>query len=424
MKFLLPLAALLAVIVPLQARELVGMPYAASNYQLYPAHSLPDVSGAPKGYENFHIEHYGRHGSRWLIGYHRHDSAIAMLERADTLAGGLNDNGRRVLAEIKQARKDIENRQGELSDKGAMQHRGIAARMARNFPGVFHRGTYVDARSTVVPRCMLSMTNAMTQLAADVPGLVITRMDASEADAYYMKNKEDKPAIKAEAKAMKTHLVDFRNNNRSDGAYLAAIFNDPSAAAPLIDVDALAENIYEIAANSVSTGEQSALIDIFPAAELDRLWRIQNAKWFLRSGNTPLTKGLVPMRQRNLLANIIHSADTAMVSANTSANLRFGHDTIVLPLVALMELDDYGKTYTSLDDLAGNWNSYEILPMGCNVQMVFARPEGDGARSADDVLVKVLLNERPVRLPVAAVDGDYVRWSDLRAYYAGKIGLK
>jgi hypothetical protein len=64
--------------------------------------------------------------------------------------------------------------------------------------------------------------------------------------------------------------------------------------------------------------------------------------------------------------------------------------------------------------------------MACNVQLIFYRPtsgrwasnytEGDGA-----ILVKALLNEREVTLPVKAVSGPYVRWKDLRQYYADKL---
>ena len=421
---ILSLVAAMGLTFSSEARELVGLPYAANNYQLYPEDNLPDVTKAPKGYDIFHIEHYGRHGSRWLIGYQRHDKVISMLERADTLAGGLTPRGREILAEVKRARKDMQDREGELSDKGAQQHRGIAHRMAKNFPSVFKKGTYVDARSTVVPRCILSMSNAVSQLSAEVPGLIVTKMDASEADAPYMKNVIDKPAIKAESDALAIYFPEFRNRNRTDGAFLSSLFKKPTEAAAVIDEDALADNLFEIAANSVSTGDQSSIMDIFSPEELDRIWRLQNAKWFLRSGNTPLTNGLPPMRQRNLLANIIQSADTAIVSPNRSANLRYGHEVIVIPLVVLLELNDYGKEYTNLDELAENWRSYEIFPMACNVQMVFARPAKAKNFNPDDVLVKVLLNEHPAKLPVPAVDGDYVRWSDLRAHYAKRIGLK
>lgn len=420
MKRFLSLALAAGLVLGLQARELVTFPNAANNYQLYPENNLPDVSQAPKGYENFHIEHYGRHGSRWLIGTHRHDGVIRMLEQGDSI-GGLTERGRQILEEVRQARKDLTNKEGELSPKGAMQHRGIARRMYRNFPGVFKDGAYVNARSTTIPRCILSMSNAIVELLGNEPGLKVD-IDASEADHWYMKNVTDYPAIEAEKEGLKLYKK-FHKANSTDGAYLAKLFNKPAEVAEVIDEELMTEYLFDIAANSVSTGEQSDIFDIFSPVELDRIWRNQNAKWYIRSGNTPLTKGLVPLRQRFLLRNFIESADSAIVSKNLSANLRYGHEVIVIPFVCLLELNDYGKVYDNLDYLAENWHSYEIFPMACNVQMVFARPKKKNY-TADDVLVKVLLNERPAKLPVPAVNGDYVRWKDLRAYYAKRIGME
>ncbi|MDE5714492.1 MAG: hypothetical protein K2I16_12860, partial [Muribaculaceae bacterium] len=44
---------------------------AGGNYYCYPYlyEAPPAQTPAPEGYEPFHMEHYGRHGSRWHIGY-------------------------------------------------------------------------------------------------------------------------------------------------------------------------------------------------------------------------------------------------------------------------------------------------------------------------------------------------------------------
>lgn len=421
MKRIFTFFAFLALLLPLQARELVTFPVAANNYQEYPDTNLPDVSQAPKGYENFHIEHYGRHGSRWLIGTYRHDGVIDFLQRGDTLAGGLTPRGKEVLAEVKEYLVDLRGREGDLSPKGARQHRDIGRRMAQNFPGIFRKGAYVNAHSTMVQRCIISMSNSLLGILSVQPQMNVD-LNASESETFYMKNVTDMPAIKAEKDALTMYFDDYKSKNGTDGKFLAQLFNDPEAAARVMDEDALAGWLYDIASNSVSTGEQSRIADLFSPEETDRLWRLQNAKWFIRSGNTPMTNGLVPLRQRFLLRNIIESADTAMTSANASANLRYGHEVIVIPLVTLMELNDYGKEYKTLDNLEENWRSYEIFPMACNVQMVFARPAKKKNYTADDVIVKVLLNERPVKLPVPFVNGDYVSWTALRKYYLDKIG--
>lgn len=57
--------------------------------------------------------------------------------------------------------------------------------------------------------------------------------------------------------------------------------------------------------------------------------------------------------------------------------------------------------------------------MASNVQIVFYRPDN----AKDPVLVKVLLNEREVRLPFVADQSraPYYNWNDVRAYYLRKL---
>ncbi|MBP5498008.1 MAG: histidine-type phosphatase, partial [Muribaculaceae bacterium] len=99
------------------------------------------------------------------------------------------------------------------------------------------------------------------------------------------------------------------------------------------------------------------------------------------------------------------------------ASLRFGHETCVLPLACLLELDNVNYHTTDLADLHNHWQNYNIFPMACNVQMVFYRP----VNGAGDVLVKVLLNEHEARLPIATTMFPYYRWSDFRKYYVEKL---
>ncbi len=136
-------------------------------------------------------------------------------------------------------------------------------------------------------------------------------------------------------------------------------------------------------------------------------------------GNSRLTDNLAAFSQRRLLRNMIESADTTLASPRTSANLRFGHEVCVLPLVVLMELDHYGDEINNLDEVTEKWKNYEIFPMASNVQVIFYRPEG--STDPADVLVKVLLNERETTLPVATAAAPYYKWSDLRDYYLKKL---
>ena len=91
-----------------------------------------------------------------------------------------------MLDTLRMVRTAATNRLGELSDIGAEQHQGIARRMFRNFPEVFAgNGKRIDARSTIVIRCILSMQNETDMLKSLNPYLDI-HTDASQADMHYM----------------------------------------------------------------------------------------------------------------------------------------------------------------------------------------------------------------------------------------------
>ena len=156
----------------------------ANNYQAYPTSGFPAITAPPAGYEPFFINHYGRHGSRWLINEKSYTRPIDMLEKGER-DGKLTRRGADVLAILREVHDASNGRLGELSDIGAEQHQGIARRMYQNFPQVFQDGAPVVARSTVVIRCILSMQNEVDVLASLNPRLKITT-DASEATMYYM----------------------------------------------------------------------------------------------------------------------------------------------------------------------------------------------------------------------------------------------
>ena len=54
--------------------------------------------------------------------------------------------------------------------------------------------------------------------------------------------------------------------------------------------------------------------------------------------------------------------------------------------------------------------------MACNIKWVFYHK-----KKSKDLLVKVLLNEREMSLPVATMQAPYYRWEDVRKYYQEKL---
>ena len=113
----------------------------SGNLMAYPYvdNAAPAQTPAPDGYTPFHMEHYGRHGSRWLIGENDYKAPVRCLEAAER-NGKLTPLGERTLAVLRDVEKASHKRLGELSDKGAVQHRAIGRRMAQNYPEILRRG--------------------------------------------------------------------------------------------------------------------------------------------------------------------------------------------------------------------------------------------------------------------------------------------
>ena len=87
----------------------------ANNYWAYPypARPLPVLTEAPEGYAPFFIDHYGRHGSRWLIGKRFYSYTVEQLERGQR-HGALTPRGLEVLDIL---RMYLFDRKGLLEDE-------------------------------------------------------------------------------------------------------------------------------------------------------------------------------------------------------------------------------------------------------------------------------------------------------------------
>ena len=391
----------------------------ANNYQAYPTSGFPAITAAPEGYQPFFINHYGRHGSRWLIHGRTYSWPVEIMEKAQS-EGKLTRRGEEVLQILRQVLEASQGRLGELSDIGHEQHQGIARRMYQNFPQVFQDGAPVVARSTVVIRCILSMQNEVDVLASLNPRLHITT-DASEATMYYMNYRDS--VARALRATMMPELKKYREKWVNPKGLFKKLFNDQRWVKANISDDEARTGmlgLFEIVGNMQSHHmfENVNLYDLFSADEIYNVWRYNNAYWYINSGETPLTQCRVDYMEANLLRNFIEDADRAITSglAAPGASLRFGHESVVLPLCCLMGLNGADYRTTDLETLDQHWQTYKIFPMATNIQFVYFRKAG-----SDDILMLPLLNEREATLPVQTDVAPYYHWSDVRDYFIDKL---
>lgn len=390
----------------------------ASNHLAYPGPSSTALTPAPTGYQPVYISHYGRHGSRFLIWKGDYDYPLDVLRKADA-KGKLTLLGHDVLGRIALLRAEADKRFGELTPLGAEQHRQIANRMYHRFPEVFAGEACVDANSTVVIRCILSMENELLELTKLNPRLVI-KHDASEHDMYYMNLTDTALNNRKRTKASREAYEAFYNNNVSNKGVMKRLFNDTAYVNQNVNARKLNDRLFHLASTVQNTESRYkvTLYDLFDDNELYANWRANNAQWYLDYGNNKLNGGKQPFSQRNLLRRFIDEADSCLLLSHPGATLRFGHETMVLPLVCLMDINGYGQAFEQLEQLDHKgWVDYRVFPMGANVQLVFYRRNA----TDDDILVKVLLNENEASLPIKTDIAPYYHWKDVRQYYLDKL---
>jgi len=398
---------------------------AGSNYLDYDR-QLTDkaLTPTPKGYEPYYMSHYGRHGSRWLIWEGDYRLPITTLRSARE-AGKLTPLGEETLQKLEAFLPTTEKRLGDLTTVGERQHHGIGRRMAQSFPEIFKTpGVKIDARSTVVIRCILSMIAECEELAAANPTAQIHN-DVSEALQYYL-NQPWEGVVKDQGRGTgDKETSEAQQKYTHPERLMKALFNDQQWVYNNVASGDFMRRLFDVATNMQSHDTDIELLSLFTDEELYDQWRIRNVGWYLDYGASPVSGTKMPFSQLNLLKNIIETADTV---TQTQATLRFGHEVCVMPLACLLELDNCGMAVENLDELDKYWRNYRIFPMGCNIQLVFYRPlpislkgKKKGLPKPGPVLVKALLNEREAYLPIETDNWPYYNWQELREYYLNKI---
>lgn len=383
------------------------------DYDNYPA--TKPLTPAPKGYEPYLMNHYGRHGSRWLINEHQYTGILNTLRKASE-QGKLTTAGEDVMRQVDIIYQSSIKRLGDLTTVGERQHHGIGKRMAQNFPEIFKKeGLPVDARSTVVIRCILSMVAECEEIAAANPTAQFHN-DVSQSLQYYLNQPRSQflDSVRKSTRGMRHELENKLLKESHPERLMGVLFNDAQWAADSVKAANFVASLFDIAANMQSHDLGLDLYSYFTDEEIYAQWRVRNMGWYIDYGASPLGGGVQPFCQANLLKDIIQVADT---TKQTSAVLRFGHEVCVMPLACLLELDNCGYVTDDLENLDQVWRNYKIYPMACNVQLVFYRPvSGKG-----DILVKALLNEREATLPVKTRQFPYYKWKDLRQYYLKRL---
>ena len=381
-------------------------------YYAYPT-TKADNTPAPKGYKPFYVSHYGRHGSRYLLGDNDYKWVYNLMKKAAD-ANALTPVGLNVLQRLDTVVAEADKRGGDLSPLGARQHQDIARRMAQNYPEVFKgKGNKVSARSTLVPRCIISMGNFCQSLKENYPDLDITLESSERYMPYLCYTTPESNEFNGRDGWWREVRRKFERKLVKPERFVETIFSDDDFVEKYVKPTDFMWGLYWVASDAQNTENKISFYDIFTAEELFNIWQCFNSDFYACHSNFKPAEGKHLNNAKPLLRNFIEGAENAISGSDEVATLRFGHDGNVVPFTALLGFDNcYGEAERP-EDFYKVWNDWKVSPMAANIQMILFRNE----KTPDDILVKFLHNEKETHIPVTTDIWPYYHWKDVKRYY-------
>lgn len=389
---------------------------AAGIYHPYHHRDLTDTK-APKGYKPFYISHFGRHGSRYHTSMDFFTKGMEGLEAANH-AGILTEAGKSLLEDVTKVKEAHEGMSGELTPLGGREHKDVAERMYRRFRPVFESPSRkeVECVASTITRCIISMANFTESLDDQNPDLDFSFYTGKKYFSYIMKAQKEK-SISAGRQAMEDSL---RNAICKYDKLFAELFTDKEKALQLVpDPQSFARSVYM--AGAIAPDLDFLNVDIFKyfdSEELTQQYIVSQNGMYAGMGNSYEWGDKSICSADDVLEDFITKADAALkADSHRAADLRFGHDSGLLPLTGLIGIKEMCVQY-KVAEAHKYWTCYDNIPMCSNFQMIFYR------NKAGDVLVKMLYNEQETTIPaLQAYSGPYYKWQALRAYLATRVEM-
>ena len=407
-------AVILNLALPVSAAPTVNPGKAAGVYYVYDYKAEPAMTPAPEGYTPFYISHYARHGARYCTG--EQDSLAVWLSKAEK-AGVLTEFGAAFKERYDVAYQGLSMRAGSLTAIGQDQHRTMARHMFSRFPEVFEGATRAEAASTESGRVIMSMWSFLSSLQTLDDSLDITA-DASARFAPWLS-----PYLSSNPFLVKGREKHGNHDRKAEMDYFTAtvpweavtehLFTSCNALNDVLHTrpERFIRVLHAVVSDTECTGDDPSVYDgLFSPEEFMAVSNYVLARLFIMFGNFEGSDNL-PLRYASFMVeNIISMADADIASGSTQLRLRFGHDSGLMPLLAFLDVNGFGRRTASAKEGIEIFPAYNI-PMGCSVQFVFFR------NATGNVIFKLLLNEAEATLPLHAVSGPYYRWADFKERY-------
>ena len=373
---------------------------------------------APAGYKPFYINGFFRHGARQVddnITYASVYGSLALAESQSNLTG----LGKAVYERLKPFRKNIEYRETDLTQLGWRQSVTLGERMVDNYPEVFEGQPYMRTRSTNVLRTTATMMGLVQGITSRRPDLKWNEVDNSRAFLQQLnpygtvcpgRLKIDADIISGRG-FWREKYEHFRDSLVDVDAFMSRLFISPEKITAEYDPHDLEFRFYLMAGTMQCLDRQVPLWDVFTEEEILSMAQIENYKYYAQKGPEPVTQGRGSGLAARTLKHILTQAKNDIDLGRTGIDLSFGHDGTLLGMMANLGSGTWGKSTSRPEEAIRYWQNWNI-PMGTNLQLVFYRSAAN-----PEILVRMMLNEKDLPLPLTPVQGNYYKWNDVLQHY-------
>ena len=422
-----------------QPEVVLGDPFKSSGLDNIYDFDAQICTAAPKGYEAFYISHYGRHGSRYP---YTATVATALLDLLHEAEGkeNLSEYGSGLMAKVELFMEKAGNHIGELTDLGRQQQYRLAGEMAERYPQAFRKGAVVTAQASSSSRSILSMASFCTALARKCPSIRIDQFQGfaeTQATAPNMGRNPlrikgpglGNPYRESPAEFMQRRFPEFTET------VLGKMFRDPYAALGDRDVQYLMDHIYMLIGgmNSLPDGVRMDFSDIVTPETLARMWELDNYQRFCEyidytASCCSVFKDIIERADARLalldsaagkLEGRAEGRAEGAVGRAEGADLRFGHDHVLMSLLMIADIDSFGELPENPDELGHVFQTFRS-PMAANLHFVFYRPKN----GRGPILTGLSLNGQPARLSaldkelgISPDESAFYRWDDVKAWF-------
>lgn len=368
------------------------------------------MTKAPKGYKPFYISHYARHGSRYYWSDQLYKDLDTLLTAAH-IRQQLTSEGEKFYRNFMDSKEELTTGVSELTQLGWEQHQGIARVMYNNFPEVFKKGGNVLAVSSLVGRCVLSMSAFCQELVQCNPKIEIREQSSRfTLDAVVPDDRQN--PVKHSFPRAKPRFEKNWGVVPSDSALRQTIVNRAFKSTEGLpgSMRDISSNLINLYTSLPSIAHEGMMGNIVTDDDMINMWERSNM------GTYGWVFGpkyqVVP-----ILQDFISKADAVINGTSDHvADLRFGHDSYIGPLTVLMGINGADLDPEDPFEVKNCYQNWETCK-ACNIQLVFYR----GKKGKDDIIVKCLLNGLEATLPVPTTSAPYYKWADFRKYYGDII---